>query len=68
MGTAIAYAIKALEIAPAIVSLGMDLAAHLTRTNEVLKGAQARGGDPTPEEWAEIDAKAADVHARIQAG
>lgn len=66
MGTAIAFAMKALELAPSIVSLGMNLAEHVAKTNEVLQDAQNRGGDPTEAQWAELDAKAADVHARIQ--
>ena len=67
MGTALAYAMKALEIAPMLVSLGLDLAGHVSTTKTVLQDAQARGGDPTPEQWAELDAKAKDIHDRIQA-
>lgn len=67
MGTALAYAMKALAMAPQLVSLGMDLMGHVKQTNAVLERAQAAGGDPTPEEWAALDAQAADLHARIQA-
>ncbi len=70
MGSAIALATAAAELAPAMIKAGKtvaDIIAMLTRTNAVLDAAQAENRDPTDAEWAVFTAERDAVHKAIQA-
>lgn len=66
MGTA-ALAITVLQALPALLAAGADVLALIERTNAVIADAQARGGDPTDAEWADINGQVAALKATIDA-
>lgn len=71
MGSAIALATAAAELAPVMIRAGKtvaDIIAMLTKTNAVLAAAQAENRDPTDAEWAAFTAERDAVHQAIQAG
>jgi hypothetical protein len=60
---ALTMALKLMELAPQMISLGMDWMGAVSR----VKAIHDAGRDPTPEEWDEANALADEVHRRIQA-
>lgn len=66
MGTALSLLITALEMAPRVVSAGMDLGAFASKYIGIAKAASDEGRDPTAAEWAMLDADALAVHEAIQ--
>lgn len=70
MGSALALATAAAELAPVMIRAGRtvaDIIAMLTKTNAVLEAAQAESRDPTDAEWAVFTAERDAVHRAIQA-
>jgi hypothetical protein len=51
---ALAFALAALQAAPAIVAAGMDLATYVEQQTGLITTMQAEGRDPTPAEWAAL--------------
>jgi hypothetical protein len=51
---ALAFAVAALQAAPAIVAAGLDLAQYVEQQTGLLTAMQAEGRDPTAEEWAAL--------------
>lgn len=70
MGTAIAFALTAMQHIPAMLAAGRDIVAHVSETMAVLKRVQAEGGDPSPADWTalnmRIDAQLAELDAQVK--
>jgi hypothetical protein len=58
-------AIAVLQSLPALIAAGQDVVSLIENTVQVIGKAQAAGTDPTPEEWAALDAKINQLRSQI---
>lgn len=65
MGTAAALAFEVLSNLPSLIAAGQAVIGLIENTNAVIAAANARGGDPTAEEWAAVRAESAALKAII---
>ena len=68
MGSVAVFALQALPLLAQLAAKGIDIVTQLQAANAVILKAQAENRDPTPDEWATIDALSAEVHAAVQNG
>lgn len=64
---ALSFAIEFLNLLPSIVQMTEELAALVQNTSVALKAMQAEHRDPTPEEWAALDAQVQALRDQLHA-
>jgi len=65
--TLAAFAIKALEIVPQLITAGLDVQAHIRQSTTALQGMQTEKRDPNDAEWAALNATIAEMRKELHA-
>jgi hypothetical protein len=64
---ALAYAIQLLSMLPSLIGAGQGVMSLITQGQTALAGMVSENRDPTPSEWAALDAIRDTLHAKVQA-
>ncbi len=65
LGTAIVFASAILELAPAVISAGIDAYEFFTWADAKVRAFKDEKRDPTPAEWNELNAKTAEMRTLL---
>lgn len=68
MPTAIMYALQILQAVPSLIAAGKSVTALVTDGAAAVKSMQAENRDPTPAEWATLDAQIKALRDELHTG
>ncbi|MCC2632126.1 MAG: hypothetical protein K0S48_12 [Ramlibacter sp.] len=66
--TAVAYALQLMTALPQLIQAGVEVTKMVTSASEALQRMEAEGRDPTPAEWATLNAEITRLRGELHAG
>ena len=67
MPQALMYAMQVLEVIPTLIAAGQSVITLVQQTNDRLKVMQAENRNPSPQEWADLNATIASLRTELHA-